>query len=92
MTQISINTINPDSASIANKETINISFSTTDISASNKQHSILPSYLQDSQTVVIPNSPDENIQGYLYYTPIYREKLSYKQYIATVNKTFEELT
>ena len=92
MTDISVNTSNPDSGSISRRELVNISFSVTDISASRQENNILPTYLLDSQTVVLPDTPEDSVQGYLYYTPLYREQLNYNQYLAVVDKTFQELS
>jgi hypothetical protein len=80
---------NPDSASIATKQTIDISFSWFDVSASMQTASIKPNYTNTGM-IVISNEPVD-IPGRGYYTPIYTEKLNYDEWVARTNKTFNEL-
>lgn len=88
---IEINTSNPDSASIANKETIDISLSLFEVSASGYNESIKTNYTQTELTVVTPRFDGEIVSGNIYYTPIYTEKLNYEVWKSTINKNFEEL-
>lgn len=80
--------VNPDSSSIAFKAPMDLSISLFDISASGHFDKIQTNYLGNEQRVVIPE-PDAPPS--LYYTPIYKEKLSYDVWITTVNKNFQEL-
>ncbi len=80
---------NPDSASIANKEQIDISLSIAEVSASNHSGSIFTNY---SATVQVVTIPEENLlDRSVYYTPIYKEKLDYNIWLSRINKNFEEL-
>lgn len=81
--------VNPDSASIVNKEQIDISLSLFDVSASGQSSSIRTNY---SATVQIVASPEEGVSNSsMYYTPIYKEKLDYSVWLTEINKNFEEL-
>lgn len=91
MSNVIFNTENPDSASIANKSTIDIGVYDTDISASAYSQSIKLNYTNDSIIVQIPEDIDEFTDGYRYYTPMYTEKINYDEWKTTVNKTFKEL-
>lgn len=101
MIPIIVSGSNPDSGSIVNKDTINISFTLTDVTASSANSgslngmsytsSIQTNYTVTGQTVVIPRDPDNLGDGYVYYTPIYAEKLNYQVWQQRVNKTFQEL-
>jgi hypothetical protein len=80
---------NPDSASIANKEQIDISLSIAEVSASGHSGSIFTNY---SATVQVVTIPEENLlDRSVYYTPIYKEKLDYNVWLSRINKNFEEL-
>lgn len=101
MIPILISGSNPDSASIVNKNTIDISFTLTDVTASSANSgslngmsytsSIKTNYTTTGQTVIIPRDPNSLGDGYVYYTPIYTEKLNYQVWQQRVNKTFQEL-
>jgi len=80
---------NPDSASIANKQQIDISLSLAEVTASGHSGSIYTNYSNTVQTVTIP---EENLlDRSVYYTPIYKEKLDYNVWLRKVNKNFDEL-
>lgn len=82
---------NPDSASIQRKSVIDISFSQTDATASLVSSSMKTNYNGANQIVVLPRD-EENLQpGYVYYTPLYVEKINYNVWKTRINKTFEEL-
>jgi hypothetical protein len=83
-----INKPNPDSASIANKEVIDLSISTFDVSASGHSGSVVTNYSNTAQTVIIGSL---NPTGSTYYTPIYKEKLDYTVWATRINKNFQEL-
>jgi hypothetical protein len=80
---------NPDSASIANKEQIDISLSIAEVSASGHTGSIFTNYSTTIQVVTIPepNLLDRSV----YYTPIYKEKINYNVWLNRINKNFDEL-
>lgn len=80
---------NPDSSSVVNKSRIDISFSSTDVDLCGYSGSIQPNYTFTGQLVI---AGQKDVTGYVYYTPIYTEKLSYRVWKNTVNKNFEELT
>lgn len=102
MIPILVSGSNPDSDSIAQKQTVNISFTSTDVTASSANSvslngmsytsSIKPNYTTTGQIVVVPRDPNLLESGYVYYTPIYTEKLNYQVWQQRVNKTFQELT
>jgi len=102
MIPILVSGSNPDSGSVINKETIDISFSLTDVTASSANSgsmngmsytsSIKSNYTATGQSVVIPRDPDNIQDGYVYYTPIYTEKINYEVWKQRVNKTFQELS
>jgi len=83
-----INKSNPDSASIANKEVIDLTISTFDVSASGHSGSIMTNYSTTIQMVIIGSSTPT---GSTYYTPIYKEKLDYTVWANRINKNFQEL-
>ena len=101
MIPILVSGSNPDSGSVISKETIDISFSLTDVTASSANSgsmngmsytsSIKSNYTATGQSVVIPRDPDNIQDGYVYYTPIYTEKISYEQWQSRINKNFSEL-
>ena len=91
MTLISVQTSNPDSASIANKQVIDISFSMSDVSSSLVTGSIQPNYTKTGNTVIVPRYELPVQDGRVYYTPVYTEKINYDQWLARINKTFVEL-
>lgn len=82
---------NPDNISIASKDTVDVSFTFTDVSSSYYSSSIQPNYAASGVSVVIPrqNAPVE--RGNIYYTPVYTEKLSYQEWKSRINKNFLEL-
>jgi hypothetical protein len=81
---------NPDSASIARKDIINMPYSSFDVSASLQTEFIKTNYAENVQYVVV-NSPGKKIAGSVYYTPLYTEKLDYSVWLTRINKNFEEL-
>jgi hypothetical protein len=83
------NVTNPDSQSILDKTRVNISLSTTDISASMQTTGIRTNYSITSQVIFIDSDIDESAK--FYYTPIYKEKLDYNVWLSRINKNFEEL-
>lgn len=91
MTTILVSGSNPDSASLAAKRDVDISFSLTDVSASLKTQVINTNYVGDNLTIVLPNEDEVIIKGSVYYTPIYKEKINYEQWAARINKNFREL-
>jgi hypothetical protein len=91
MSIVIISGSNPDSASISKRETIDISFSLSDVSASLLSASIKTNYNSTGNTIVVPRYETPVPQGQVYYAPMYTEKLNYEQWLKTVNKTFVEL-
>jgi hypothetical protein len=88
-----INSQNPDSSSIVNKETIDISLSLFDVSASGYSSSVTTNYTVTGQTVLLPrDNGGEVSSGNVYYTPLYKEKINYEVWKSRVNKNFKELT
>lgn len=93
MTTILIQTQNPDSRSIADKNIIVMPLSTFDISASGYfNESIKTSYSNTTQLLTLPVYNTSSLSGYVYYTPLYKEKLNYEVWKQRVNKNFQELT
>lgn len=84
-----VNTLNPDSASIVNKEYIDISVSLSDISASGYSESVKTNY--SATTVILTVPLEENLPNNMYYTPIYKEKIDYGTWLTRINKNFQEL-
>lgn len=92
MSIIPLNIPNPDSASVASKQTIDISFSEIDVSASMSTGSIKANYNNTGITIVSPRYEEFPVtDGRVYYTPTYTEQFSYQQWLTTINKTFVEL-
>lgn len=90
---ILVGTQNPDSQSIADSTIIGMSVSTFDISASGYfSESIKTSYTNTNQMLTIPIGGNTNDSGYVYYTPLYTEKINYEVWKQRVNKNFQELT
>ena len=82
---------NSDSASIQRKSVIDISFSQTDATASLLSSSMKTNYDGTNQIVVLPRDAENLQPGYVYYTPLYVEKINYDVWKTRINKTFEEL-
>jgi len=92
MSIIPLNIPNPDSASVANKQTIDISFSEVDVSASMVTGSIKANYNNTGMIILSPRYEEFPVtDGRVYYTPTYTERPSYQQWLTTINKTFVEL-
>jgi hypothetical protein len=87
---LKIDSPNPDSGSIVNKEQIDISISLFDITTGSLSGSIITNYTATSQIISLPLG--EEVPSNMYYTPIYEEKLSYSEWLVRINKNFEELT
>jgi hypothetical protein len=83
-------TQNPDTASIINKKTIDISVSLADISASNYtgSRSVGLNYSNTEIQVYVSSSASANAT---YYVPVYAEKINYNIWKQTINKSFQEL-
>lgn len=84
-----LNIVNPDSASISSKDTIDISVSMFDVSASGHYADLQTNYSMTELVVTIPEVDYLNSSS--YYTPIYKEELSYDVWLTRINKNFEEL-
>ena len=82
---------NPDSVSIVNNDTVDVSFTLTDVSSSYYSSSIQPNYAASGVSVVIPRQNSSVERGNIYFTPVYTEKLSYEEWKTRVNKNFLEL-
>lgn len=91
MTTIIVSGSNPDIENIENKRDADISFSVADVSASLKTEVINTNYIGDNLSVILPNADEVIIKGSVYYTPVYKEKLNYEQWLKS-NKNFRELT
>lgn len=90
-TLIRVSGSNPDSASIERKNVIDISFSQADATASLQSASIKTNYEGSGQIVVLPRDTENLQPGYVYYTPLYVERINYNVWKSRINKTFEEL-
>jgi hypothetical protein len=83
---------NPDADEINRKEIINISYVDTDLTSSNYDYTTLvQKNYSETEVVIYNNSGSINQPGYVYYTPLYTEKISYNQWKKTINKSFKEL-
>lgn len=82
-------TPNPDKEAITNKDTINISVSLNDITASNATQSI---NLNSNKTEIKVYVDSTETTGSTYYTPVYTEKINYEVWKKIVNKSFTELS
>ncbi len=80
---------NPDKDAIKNKARIDITLTTTDISASGAQDSIALNFVQNE--VVSINDGASDTKGDAYFTPLYTEKINYDVWKTTINKSFQEL-
>ena len=85
--QITGSVQNPDKLAISKKDTIDISVSNFDISASNYGDTILLNF-QNNETVVYL---DNTTSGSVYYTPLYTENINYDVWKNRINKSFREL-
>lgn len=94
MTIVNLNIENPDSASIASKSNIDIGVYRSDISSSMYSQSIKLNYSANSLIVEVPENdkPIPPSGKYVYYTPVYSEKISYAEWKTVIDKTFRELT
>lgn len=83
-------TQNPDAEAIATKKVIDISITSTDISASNYtgSRSIGLNYSNTEIQVYVSSSASANAT---YYVPVYAEKINYNAWKQTINKSFQEL-
>jgi hypothetical protein len=81
-------TQNPDAEAIATKKIIDISITSTDISASNYTGSIGLNYSNTEIQVYVSSSASANAT---YYVPVYAEKINYNTWKQTINKSFQEL-
>lgn len=82
---------NPDSADIISKNTVDISLTSTDVSASYYSSSIQQNYAGSGLSVVTPRPNSSIERGNIYFTPLYTEKLDYQEWKSRVNKNFLEL-
>lgn len=96
---------NPDAATVPYKLPTDISFNSSDITASS-QASVSASgtdYTQfikvanDGETVSVvtgdaQSNENANKVGTVYYTPLYSEKINYQEWQSRINKNFLELT
>jgi hypothetical protein len=80
---------NPDKLAIRNKARIDITLTTTDISASNVQDTIALNFSENE--VVTINDGASDTKGDTYFTPLYTEKINYDIWKTTINKSFQEL-
>lgn len=80
---------NPDKDNIKNKKDINIGLALPDVSASGYLPRVQTNY--NGQEIIIFDDDDSNTIGDVYYTPLYKEKISYNQWKVKINKSFEEL-
>jgi hypothetical protein len=79
---------NPDSGSIVNKEQIDISLSSFDVSASEQSNVVQTNYSFTVQSVFV----DTNVKdGSVYYTPIYKENIDYEEWLKRIDRNFQEL-
>lgn len=86
--------VNPDSISISSKNTIDISVSMSDISASLFSGSLSISQIKTNATnqkLVLVVGDTESPIGSVYYTPMYTEKINYEAWKIRSDKTFKEL-
>ncbi len=81
---------NPDSASIQQKNQIDISVLREDLDALEPIR-ITTNYTGDNLKIVIPNFDSRNTSPSMYYTPIYKERLNYEVWLNRINKNFDEL-
>lgn len=80
---------NPDSVNIEEKITIDINLREQEISASGYLNIIDTNY--SKQEILVFDDNQSQTKGDVYYTPIYKEKISYDAWKQQINKTFEEL-
>lgn len=94
MTDIILTNIqNPDSQSIMEKTIISMPVSSFDISASGYfSESIKTSYAGTNQLLTVQLTEGTVTEGYVYYTPLYTEKIDYDVWKQRINKNFQELT
>lgn len=81
---------NPDSQVVGK----DISISLFEVSSSGYSASVSTNYDSTYQKINVSFDPSLEVpitSGYVYYTPIYKEKLNYNEWIVRVNKNFEEL-
>lgn len=98
MIDVQINSTNPDTDSISNKDIIDIEYTSQDISIVKMSGSLPSDSLQVDNTtnqLILVTQRYDNIPitaGRTYFTPVYTEQIDYERWITTVNKNFFELT
>lgn len=87
-TQATININNPDTEKIETKSELDISYNLPEVSASGYSSSVRfnGNDISIQNDIIIPSGSNR------YYTPIFRENLSYDVWKTTVNKTFNQLS
>lgn len=81
--------INPDKDAINNKKVIDISLTNFDVSASSYINNIALNF--DQTGFVTYDDGVTTSRGDVYFTPLYTEKISYEEWLNTINKSFQEL-
>lgn len=83
---------NPDADDIIAKRAIDINYVTGDLTSSTYSYtSRVQTDYQDQRVVIYNTSGSANEPGYVYYTPLYNERLSYEKWKVQINKSFKEL-
>lgn len=85
--QASLNIENPDTDSITNKTPLNINYNTLEVSASGYSGSVK----FNGNDITILNDVEPVVNSNMYYTPLFKENLSYDVWKTTINKTFNQL-
>lgn len=83
-------TENPDSASISVREFINVDVIPLDISITGYDTKTNFNTAQQT-TLIYKNDQEINTYSGSYYAPLYKEKLNYSEWIRVVNKSFNGL-
>lgn len=83
---------NPDLLARQRKSTIDISTTVTDVSSSNSGSNMLLNYQRDELVLYVDANPSSSSEPFVYYTPVYTEKLDYNVWKTTVNKSFQQLS
>lgn len=89
---IQSDTRDPDYDNVVSKNTINITYSETDVSSSGYSGSVLPNYTKTGIFVVVPREITQDVSGSVYYTPLYQDEINYDTWKTRINKNFQELT
>lgn len=89
---IRVTSSNPDSGSISAREIIPFTVDSADIAYISASASVKLSNTNTFQVITQTVTDEPIMFGSTYYTPIYKEKISYEQWLTTVNKNFRELT